>query len=200
MSCSYEIGIMANKNVARALDDFIESEKEDWSYWERKKLSDGSTMYKTEIRNHPTWFTAGKKFLARLNAFSYSKNKNDAFRCIIVNEESGSKEEHSNIPGQEYFADFGTLKEINYPESFEAESDNDVINKLVDKRQKCDSQDVAERLFTLLNDDSTPSYAGVFEDWCYSYIHGTKEFREGLDSAIATLTGHKLSELADMIA
>ena len=201
MSEWFTIGLQTGKNVSKKVNEFIESKdaKENFKIDSKKELRDGTTIYRWYAVWAPWNYKVEKTLIDLLTTFKYSDNEDDAFKLIAVGDDGGH-DSMSNDLGFDLFEDLGETSGVMFPESFDNESDNDMINKLVDKRQACDSEDVARNLFALLNDDNSPSYAGVFEDWCYSYIHGTKEFREGLDSAIATLTGHKLSELADKIA
>ncbi len=202
MSCSYEIGVMANKNVALALDKFFESEdaKTNWSRYERKKLSDGTTMYRTWCNNHPSFYSIGKKFLEVLKSFKESELGPDAFKCIMVSEE-GSKEEISNVPGQLFYEDFDSANEINYPESFEDSTDYDSIavnDEIQNIAAKCDMDTSASKLAELLMDDENSTYK-MFEELASAYDSGSAEFRKGMDSALSVVTGWNLLSIAKQI-
>ncbi len=195
MSNYYEVGVMANKNVAKALDEFFESAeaKANWSNYERRTLSDGSTMYRSEINNHPSWFKIGQKFLATLHEFQYSKDADDAYRCILVSE-SGVKDEHSNIPGQEIFDEFDTSNEINYPEDFETADSVVQIEQALRDSDKETSSDVIGSV------TAEADTWEVFEDLSARYIGGDAKFREGMDAALTIITGYNMAEIAYIVS
>ena len=203
MGVSYEIGIMANNRAAKAIDAFFESEdaKKNWSEYERKELSDGSTMYRTWCNNHPSWYKIGKKFLEVIRGFEKSNYEPDALRCIMVSEE-GFKEEISNTPGQLFFEDFESSNEINYPVSFEDSGTDDesiaADKAIMDIALNCDREKSSEVMASLLMDDKVSSYE-MFEDLASAYhLHGS-EYRNGMDLALSILTGHKLVEIAEIV-
>lgn len=202
MGVSYEIGIMAGKNAAKKIDAFFESEdaKKNWSEYERKELSDGSTMYRTWCNNHPSFYSIGKKFLEVIKSFEKSKYEPDALKCIMVSEE-GNKDEYSNTPGQLFFEDFDSTNEINYPVSFEDNTDYDSVavnDEIQNIAATCDMDISASKLAELLMDDENSTYK-MFEELASAYDTGSAEFRKGMDSALSVVTGWNLLSIAKQI-
>lgn len=202
MSISYEIGIMAGKNAAKKIDAFFESEdaKKNWSKYERKELSDGSTMYRTWCNNHPSFYSIGKEFIKVLKNLQESKYGPDAFKCIMVPEE-GNRDEYSNIPGRLFFENFDFTNEINYPESFEDNTDYDsaaVNDEIQNIAAKCDMDTSASKLAELLMDVENPTYK-MFEELASAYDSGSVEFRKGMDRALSIVTGWNLLSIAKQI-
>ncbi len=198
MSQTYEIGIMAGKEVARAIDAFFDTKeaKENWAYHEKKNLKDGSTMYRAEMQNHPSHFPVGRGFLKMLRGFEAFTGEEYAFRCIMISEE-GFKDEVSNTIGQQYFEDFTSSNEINYPEEF---SDDEplYIKKIREKGETCDEEDASHKMMELLMDTDTKS-VDMFERLCHRYVSENSDYQKGMDAALITLLGYNLSEIADMI-
>ena len=196
MGITYEIGIMANKNVADALDEFFESAdaKKNWGKYEKKHLADGSTMYKTWAYNHPSWYEIGKKFFATMHEFSSSKIDDDAYRCIMISDE-GSSNEYSNDIGQMIFEDFYYSKIINYPESFEATDDISEIEKAL----KTSTYEKSSEVMTVLLTDTDVSTYKTFEDLAGRYICGNSDFRKGIDVALTILLDYNMKEVANKI-
>ena len=195
MSCTYEIGLMANKKVAEKVDAFIESDeaKKNWGRWDRKVLQDGSTMYRTWQNNHPSWYPVGKKFLELIKSFEESKYEPDAFRCIMISEE-GYKEEHSNTPGQLFFEDFDSPYEIQYPETFEASDDVDMVKQaLID----CDCDASAEVIADAI---AQADVSMSFEALATSYVEGDASFRKGMDNALFNLLGLNMAQIASKVS
>ncbi len=197
MSCTYEIGIMANKNVAEALDKFLESEdaKKNWSSYERKTLTDGSTMYRTWCNNYPSYYPIGKEFLKTIRKFVSSADIDDAFRCVMLSEE-GSKEEILSALGDEIFEDFEVLREINYPEDFDTVED---VVQIEQTLRDSDADKNAKIMSDFLMDDQVKTYM-MFEDLAAKYIGGSEEFRKGIDAALTTLLSYNMKEVAEKIA
>lgn len=197
MSITYEIGIMANKNVAKALDEFFGSAaaKRNWSEYEKKQLSDGSTMYRTWCNNHPSWYEIGKQFLATLHEFSCSIIEDDAYRCIMISDE-GYKDEYSNDIGQVIFEDFNASNDINYPESFETSDDISDIEKAL---EISDCEKSSEIMTGLLMDTDVSTYKS-FEDLAGRYIGGSADFRKGIDAALTILLAYNMKEVANMVS
>lgn len=196
MSVLYEIGIMANKNVAEALDEFFESDdaKRNWSKYQKKQLSDGSTMYLTKINNHPSWYEIGKRFLAIFHEFEHSKETDDAYRCILVSDES-NRDEYCNIIGLEIFEDFNSAYEINYPETF----DEDDISGIKKALEASDYDKSSVVMADLLMDTDVSTHK-MFEDLAGRYLDGNSEFRKGIDAALTILLTFNMKEVAEKVA
>lgn len=197
MSITYEIGIMANKNVADALDEFFENAdaKRNWSKYEKKQLADGSTMFRTWTNNHPSWYEIGKKFLATMHEFSSSKIDDDAYRCIMISDE-GSSNEYSNDIGRMIFEDFNYSKIINYPESFEAADDISEIETAL----KASTYDKSSEVMAVLLTDSNVSTYKTFENLAGRYICGNSDLRKGIDVTLTLLLDYNMKEIANKIA
>nr|WP_297765883.1 hypothetical protein [uncultured Butyrivibrio sp.] len=198
MSNTYEIGIMAGKEVAKAIDAFFDTKeaKENWRYHEKKVLKDGTSMYRTEMRDHPSMFPVGRGFLDMLRGFESFGGDEYAFRCIMISEE-GFKDEVSNTIGQQYFEDFTSSNEINYPDSFE-EDEPDYIKKIREKGEYCDEEEASHKMTELLMDTDTKS-VDMFESLCHRFVSENSDFQKGMDAALIILLGYNLSEIADMI-
>ncbi len=188
---------MANKNVADALNEFFDSAaaKRNWSKFEKKQLADGSTMYRTWCKNHPSWYEIGKKFIATLHEFSKSKIEADAFRCIMISDE-GYSDEYSNDIGLLIFEDFYSSNIISYPESFESMDDISEIEKAL---QTSDYERSDEIMTELLTDTDISTYK-TFEDIAGRYICGNSDFRKGIDVALTILLAYNLQEIANKVA
>ena len=202
MGVSYEIGIMAGKNAAKEISAFFDlgDVKDKWSEVERKTLSDGFTMYRTWINNHPSWYLVGKKFLEVIKNLADTDNEDDAYRVVMVSEE-GYTEEYSNTIGQEVFEDFTSSNEINYPESFADSTDYDaeaVNEEIQNIAAKCDMDTSAEKLAELLMGDEN-STRKMFEELASAYHDGSADFRKGMDRALSIVTGWDLLSIAKQI-
>ena len=197
MSTSYEIGVMANKNVAKALDDFIGSDiaKENWKYWERKELKDGSTMYKSDINNYPSHYEVGRKFLEVFESFKQSEEIDDAYKLVMSPQENGSSEMGNEI-GQSIFEDFSYTNEINYPSEFTTSEEDDALSRIRQAHDDCDEEKAASELSDILMDDKIGTYMS-FESLAYRYLTENADFKKGMDAALSILLEMNMSELAD---
>lgn len=202
MGVSYEIGIMAGKNAAEKIDAFFNSEdvKENWSEVERKDLSDGSTMYRTWNNNHPSFYPVGKQFLEVIRNLADTDDEDDAYRVLMVSEE-GYSEELSNTAGAKIFEEFCSSRKIEYPESFEDNTDYDLIavdDEIQNIAAKCDMETSSSKLAEILMDDENSTYK-MFEELACDYHNGNSEFRKGMDRALSIVTGWKLLSIAKQI-
>ncbi len=132
MSLAYEIGLMANENVAKAVDAFFSSDeaKKTWGKYDRVELDNGSVMYRTWCNNHPSRSTAGMMFLDTIRRFEGALSSKDAFKCILLSE-NGDCDEYSNAPGRASFDTIGHTSMITYPEVNKVPQDKEKKNELM---------------------------------------------------------------------
>lgn len=201
MSYSYEIGLMAGKNVAKKVDDFFANEetKKNWNPVKRIIFEqDDSVLYKTSSDMHLSWFDKGEEFLKLLDSFNYENGKDNAYKCIILADEGCNKVQTiANFAGQEAYEDFDVINSINYPEELNYEADAN-LQYICNIAVECEYDISADVMSRLLMDDKVSS-ENMFEDLADAYIYGSEEFRSGLDRAVSILTKYSLVEIARLI-
>ena len=201
MGTTYQIGLMAGKNVAKKVDDFFANEetKKNWNAVKRIIFEqDDSALYKTCSDMHLSWFKKGEEFLKLLDSFNYENGKDNAYKCIILADEGCDKVQTiANFAGQEAYEDFDVINSINYPEEPDYEADAN-LQYICNTAAECECDISAEVMAGLLMDEEV-STEDMFENLANAYRYGSEEFRSGLDRALSILTKYSLVEIARLI-
>lgn len=191
----------------------------------KKVLSDGSTVYKWYQKWNPCLYKDQQSLVDTVRKFNNDNVKeiinnlcdilnvedydldddleekyaDYAYKLICVGDEGGS-DEYANEYGADYFDCLYDGSELVLPEEFN-ESDEqhetiDILNELME--QNYDREVSSDELSQLLMDDHiTTSY--VFENLACEYLHGSKEYREGIDKALYCLLSYNMKDVAKLI-
>ena len=110
MSIIYEIALRAGSDVAKAVDDFVESVKkdsggsEDYDPVRQKLMSDGSTVYVWAGKWNPYKYDVDRRFMKTLADFDEYDGDEQAYRLVAVADES-APDIFYNEAGMECFPD-----------------------------------------------------------------------------------------------
>ena len=127
MGQMYDIGLQTGKEVTKAVDAFIKSERkgdipsQNYDPIARKTLSDGTTIYRWYMKWYPSWIDVEKRFLEVLKEFNDEyEDWNRGYKLVAVGDE-GDQDERGNDIGFEYFDGLYISNKVTYPEDFEDE-------------------------------------------------------------------------------
>jgi hypothetical protein len=201
MSQSFTIGLQTAGNVTKEVDAFVASKEaqENFKLSKSKELRDGSKIYKWEATWQPWNFKVQKKLITILEKFNGSEDEDDAYKLVALGEDGGY-DRRDNIAGNERFTDFGDSPEILFPQEFDEYEDQAEAVNILQELLKADyDRDISsDELQQLMYDDKVTTYK-AFEDLSYGYLHGSVEFRKGIDKALCCLLSFNMKEVAQKI-
>lgn len=132
----YDVGLQAGKIVANAIDAFIASEHkgdnpgENFDPCTRKEISDGSIVYRWQMKWDPYWFEDEGRFVEVLDKFSDANLPDEdeiealgleyddyAYKLVAVGDEGG-QDELCNEIGADIFDGLYNACEVTFPDEF----------------------------------------------------------------------------------
>lgn len=159
----YDVGLQAGKKVAEAVDAFIEQEHkgnkrmENFDPDKTKVLSDGSKIYRWNMKWDPSWFDDEKRFVAVLFQFNdenlpdedtICENGEDfddyAYKLVAVGDEGG-QDKICNSYGDNYFDGIYNDCSVTYPDEFH----DNPPEKIYVYKEYCDDNAYGEEIIEL---------------------------------------------------
>ena len=204
----YVVGLQAGRKVTEKVDAFIKAEHKGNGYGqnfdpeERKTLSDGSTIYKWQMKWQPTWYENERKFISTLaefdDAFIELLCDDDdieeyAYKLVAAGDEGG-QDERGNEIGFESFDGLYHSNDVVFPKSDTGDSD-DVIKI----ERAAEDPDISSEIMGELLTDPNWSTWKMFESLALDYRFGNADVRKGINLALSALTGFNMNSVAEKI-
>lgn len=187
----FNIGLQAGKNVTKAVDKYIEENKEeeyDFIPDKKKLLDNGSTIYEWVTK----WTLLLEGLIKELKTFNDKEGEENAYRMVCAGDE-GSENEYGNSAGYFEYMDLYIEHKVVFPENFEEkiEINRELPATIIDIIEDF----LAEKKVSVINEDAAREIAKVRGN----YPPGTPDSDIAKDMGLANIYGEDFDYLMDKI-